>query len=576
MKTMRVYLTVVLELGFLVFASTALPLSTVTERGGPKNAQKAYQLKVLADPKTPRCGVSDMEQFSTFGNTIFEKKDLTYRLKNYTSDLPRDVVDIAMKEALQLWADVTPLTFTQTTSLADIEILFAPRDHGDGNPFDGPNGVLAHAFSPGPNIGGDAHFDEDERWTNTSSGINLMQVATHEFGHSLGLGHTNISGSVMLPFYTFVPQDSFGLSNDDIEGIQSLYGAAIGTTQSSTQTSTQAPTQTSTQAPTQTSTQAPTQTSTQAPTQTSTQAPTQTSMQAPTQTSTQAPTQTSTQAPTQTSTQAPTQTSTQAPTQTSTQAPTQTSMQAPTQTSTQAPTQTSTQAPTQTSTQAPTQTSTQAPTQTSMQAPTQTSTQAPTQTSTKEPSTCDPNLFADAIVRVWRRLFLFKNGLYKIFGSSAVIPVNSTWPSMMSNVDAAVRYPIHGRSKRGHRRRPGIIFFSGSQYWLFKRNVLQQGFPKPISDFKFPSSVTKIDAAMRIRRRRILFFVGNQFWTYSIRSKDIRGPFLISSTFRGISKVDAAFRYRGKYYLTSGSFIYIFQGTSFIKQWRTTSWMNCN
>ncbi|ELK16520.1 Stromelysin-1 [Pteropus alecto] len=177
--------------------------------------------------RMPRCGVPDVGDFSTFpGMPKWRKTRLTYRIVNYTLDLPRDAVDSAIEKALKVWEEVTPLTFSRIyEGEADILITFAAREHGDFIPFDGPGMVLAHAFSPGPGINGDAHFDDDEKWTKDTSGTNLFLVAAHELGHSLGLYHSANSEALMYPVYNpFTDLARFRLSQDDVNGIQSLYG----------------------------------------------------------------------------------------------------------------------------------------------------------------------------------------------------------------------------------------------------------------------------------------------------------------------------------------------------------------
>ncbi|XP_070572236.1 stromelysin-3-like [Ptychodera flava] len=190
-----------------------------------------------------RCGMPDFETEADdsgrkkryYAPTKWLKTDLTYSISQYTTDLPEWIVDREIAAAFKLWSDETPLRFTKVDKSvkADINISFpAPYiPHYDGpfftSSFDGPGKVLAHAFYPSSygDIAGDAHFDDGESWTYESySGVNLYIVAAHEFGHSLGLGHSEVFGALMYPYHTGYKPD-FQLHADDIAGIQYLYGS---------------------------------------------------------------------------------------------------------------------------------------------------------------------------------------------------------------------------------------------------------------------------------------------------------------------------------------------------------------
>ncbi|KAK1900361.1 Collagenase 3 [Dissostichus eleginoides] len=150
-----------------------------------KEMQRFFQLEVTGnlDDNTlelmnqPRCGVPDIGEYNHFPRNLkWPTNNVTFRIVNYTPDLPKADVDRAIRNALNVWSDVTPLTFKKLREgIADIMISFGSLEHGDYNPFDGPNGLLAHAYPPGQGMGGDTHFDEDENWTKDSSGPNPNQ-----------------------------------------------------------------------------------------------------------------------------------------------------------------------------------------------------------------------------------------------------------------------------------------------------------------------------------------------------------------------------------------------------------------
>ena len=156
----------------------------------------------------------------------WNKFDLSYFYINGTDQLAGNREHELVRDAFALWEARTPLTFTEVTTAggADILIGWASGDHGDGDPFDGRGDVLAHASYPNPYRDRQVilHFDDDERWVDsTTENVDLLTVAAHEIGHNLGLDHTRDINALMYPAYNGPHRF---LSDDDIEGIQFLYG----------------------------------------------------------------------------------------------------------------------------------------------------------------------------------------------------------------------------------------------------------------------------------------------------------------------------------------------------------------
>jgi matrix metalloproteinase-14 (membrane-inserted) len=187
---------------------------------------------VKAMQTLPRCGCRDYSliQPEAAGNAPrWGLPVLKYYVEKYVTGLSTTDQDDLIKMAFGAWNEVAQIAVTRVGSPNGANIIIS-NGRGQADQFDGPSGTLAWAYLPPQvNFTGQLlmRFDLDETWikNSTDRGILYLNVATHEFGHLLGLEHSQVSKALMAPYYAVgitKPQQ-----NDDIPRIQALYGAQV-------------------------------------------------------------------------------------------------------------------------------------------------------------------------------------------------------------------------------------------------------------------------------------------------------------------------------------------------------------
>lgn len=142
-----------------------------------------------------------------------------------SSFLPAGFED-EVRRAFDAWEAVANIDFVEVSDSGIVDIRLG------GNFIDGGSGTVGTAFTtffPGQIVNVDIQFDTAENWTlGTTSGstIGFFEVATHEIGHAIGMGHENDVAAIMNAFIG----GATNLTTDDINAAVTIYGAAAGTT----------------------------------------------------------------------------------------------------------------------------------------------------------------------------------------------------------------------------------------------------------------------------------------------------------------------------------------------------------
>jgi hypothetical protein len=155
-----------------------------------------------------------------------------YYVNTTNMDLPDAVIPPALAVGANAWSDQTRASFrfqyagtsTVTTNTNDGLNVVMFRNASNGSAI-----ATTYWWSSGSRIidadivfwdGGFQFFTGS---TGCSNGFYIEDIAAHEFGHVLGLGHSTVPTATMYPTVSTCATGNRTLDPDDIAGVEALY-----------------------------------------------------------------------------------------------------------------------------------------------------------------------------------------------------------------------------------------------------------------------------------------------------------------------------------------------------------------
>jgi hypothetical protein len=178
----------------------------------------------------------DISAYVTNG-AMWNLRNVPYSINTTNLDLPESAVEPAVRAGADVWAAQSSasiaLTYTgrstQTTTGNDALNLVVFRNASSGSAI-----ATTYWWSTGGRIIDadivfwDAAFRFFSGSNGCSGGFYIEDIAAHEFGHALGLGHSNITGTTMYPSVSSCNAGNRTLEADDIAGVRFLYPPVSG------------------------------------------------------------------------------------------------------------------------------------------------------------------------------------------------------------------------------------------------------------------------------------------------------------------------------------------------------------